>query len=553
MQQANLIERIAESFRQNWDHKAFTDYEASSLTFGDTAHRIFRLHYIFEHCGVRRGDKIALAGRNSTNWAITYLATVTYGAVIVPILPDFTNDEIQHIVGHSDAVMVFVSDQIYDRIEERKLPNAKAFFALGDLSLRYCPDPRAEEIAAGSVSRYQERFGDLLSPEQLRFREIPNDALHSIVYTSGTTGFSKGVMLTHGSLMANARYYVDNMDLKAGQDVMSFLPLAHAFGCAFEFVSPVVAGAHVTFIEKIPTPKVLMQAFQAVRPRLILSVPLIIEKIYKTRLRPLLDTRKIQLMMKTPLVNKLIARKIRTQVGEAFGGNFQELVVGGAALNSEVEQFFRGIGFPLSCGYGMTECGPLISHTVVTKNPPAGSVGKVVPYLECKIEYGDPGSDVGEVLVRGVGVMRGYYKDEDATRSAIDPDGWLHTGDLGRLDKNGFLFLTGRSKNMILSASGQNIYPEEIESKLNNLPFVQESLIMDKNGRLVALVYPDVEAVDEGGVSEKELGEIMEQNRLDLNTDLPAFSSVTRIQLIFEEFEKTPTKKIKRRLYNILD
>ncbi len=552
MLQENLIESLAQSFRKNWERAAFSDYEGATLTYGDVVHRIFRLHYIFEQCGVRRGDKIAVIGRNCANWAVTYLATVTYGAVIVPILPDFTGGEIQHIVTHSDAVMVFASDQIYDQIDETKLPKSKAIFSLADFSLRYCPDPRAGQIAAGAASRYQNRFGDVLSPVHLRFREVPNADLHSINYTSGTTGFSKGVMLTHNSLMANARYYIDNLDLKSDQSLVSFLPLAHAFGCAFEFISPAVAGAHVTFIEKMPTPKVLMKAFQEIRPRLILSVPLIIEKIYRNRLRPILDTRRMQLLMKIPLVNKLVTGKIRDQVSAAFGGNFQEVVVGGAALNSEVEQFFRRIGFPLGCGYGMTECGPLISYTVVADKPPTGSVGRVIPYLECRIQITDADQGIGEVLVRGENLMLGYYKDEEATREAIDPDGWLHTGDLGRLDENGFLYLTGRSKNMILSASGQNVYPEEIEARLNNLPYVGESLVLDHHGRLAALVYPDVEAVDTDSIDEQDLPAIMEQNRLELNRQVPAYAALTRIQLVFEEFEKTPTKKIKRRFYSLL-
>jgi len=552
MLQENLIESLASSFRTNWQRPAFSDYDGFTLTYGDVAHRIFRLHYTFEQCGVKRGDKIAVIGRNCANWAVTYLAAITYGAVIVPILPDFTGEEIQHIVTHSDAVMIFVSDPIYDTIDETKLTKSKAIFSLGDFSLRHCPDPRASEIAAGAVSRYQDRFRDLLSANHLRFREVANDALHSINYTSGTTGFSKGVMLTHNCLMANARYYIDNLDLQSDQNLVSFLPLAHAFGCAFEFISPTVAGAHVTFIEKMPTPKVLMQAFAEIQPRLILSVPLIIEKIYRNRLRPLLDTRRMKLLMKTPLVSRLIAGRIREQVGAVFGGNFQEIVVGGAALNREVEQFFRSIGFPLACGYGMTECGPLISYTVVADKPPAGSVGKVIPYLECRINLTDPAHEIGEVLVRGENVMLGYYKDEEATAQAIDPEGWLHTGDLGRLDGQGFLYLTGRSKNMILSASGQNIYPEEIEARLNNLPYVAESLVLDKEGKLAALVYPDVEALDADNISEKELTGIMEQTRQELNQIVPGYATLGSIQLVFEEFEKTPTKKIKRRLYSLL-
>ena len=552
MLKENLVEDFTKSFRANWDRLAFSDFDGPTYTYGDVVNRILRLHYIFTEFGLKPGDKVALVGRNSSHWAITYLATVTYGAVIVPILPDFTSDEIHHIVNHSDSQLLFVSDQIFDQIDESRMHNLKAILALSDFHLCHCRTPEAREIVEKSATGYVETYHAILSRRDLKFPEVPNEALCAICYTSGTTGFSKGVMLPHNSLVANVRFFIDNLDLTANNRVVSFLPLAHAFGCAFEFIAPVVVGCHITFIEKVPTPKVLMEAFAEVKPRLITSVPLIIEKIYRTRIRPKIETPRMQTLLKLPLIGHLVRKKILKQVSEVFGGAFQEIVVGGAALNREVEDFFRGIGFPLANGYGMTECGPLISYTVVADNPPVGCVGKVLCYLECRIVKEDPDQDIGEVQVRGENVMSGYYKDEEATREAIDDDGWLHTGDLGHFDDKGFLYLTGRSKNMILSASGQNIYPEEIEAKLNNLHCVTESLILDDGGKLTALVYPDMEMVDEQGIGEEQLAEIMEQNRQTLNGQLASYSAVARIKLLFEEFEKTPTKKIKRRLYDAL-
>ena len=553
MLQENLVARFADSFRHHWHTPAFTDHEGPTITYGEAAHRIFRLHRLFDLVGLERGDKVALIGRNRTNWAVTYLAAVSHGAVIVPILPDFTGEEIQHIVTHSDARLVFLSDSIFDKVDESKLTKAEAVLSLTDFSLRHARYPEAGKAAARAEKDYREAYAEKLTPDGLRFAEVPGDALAAVVYTSGTTGFSKGVMLTGDSLMANARFFIDNLDIPPGQTVVSFLPLAHAFGCAFEFIAPVVAGNHITFIEKMPTPKVLMKAFAEVKPRIILSVPLIIEKIYRNRIRPKLEGGTMKLLLKTPLIANVVRKKIRDQVSEVFGGNFQEIVVGGAALNVEVEQFFRGIGFPLACGYGMTECAPLISYTVVADDPPPGSVGKIIPYLECRIDETDPEHGIGEILVRGLNVMQGYYKDEESTRSAIDEDGWLHTGDLGRMDDEGYLYLTGRSKNMILTPSGQNIYPEEIESRLNNLPYIAESLVLEKDGKICALVHPDIEAADADGLDEKAITAIMEENRQALNAQVPAYANISKLRALFEEFEMTPTKKIKRRLYSFLD
>ena len=546
----NLVQSFTESVRRHWDEPFFADWRGQTLTHGDAAHRICMLHAVFEDAGVARGDKIAVVGRNSAHWAVTYWATLTYGAVIVPILPDFTGEEIHHIVGHSDSVLLFAADSIYDKLDDERMKHLKGIFRLEDFTLRSHNQKQLPAQVKKAQDGYRERFASRLAPGSLTFAEVPGRDLATIVYTSGTTGFSKGVMLTHHSLVVNARYYLDSLDLSTNRRVVSFLPLAHCYGCAFDLIAPSLGGGHITFIDKLPTPKVLVQAFSEIRPTVVLSVPLIIEKIFKQRIKPQLESPAVRTMMKVPAVNKLIHRKIRRRISETFGGAFQEVVIGGAAFNKEADAFFRRIDFPLANGYGMTECGPLISYSIVSDRPPLGSVGKVIPYLECRIDITDPEHGIGEVLVRGENVMLGYYKDPETTRATIDEDGWLHTGDLGRLDADGNLYLTGRSKNMILTGSGQNVYPEEVEAKFNDLPYVSESLIMDCGGKICALVHPDMDRADGDGLSEAQIEQIMEQNRQELNKLVPAYATVTRIKVLYEEFEKTPTKKIKRRLYN---
>ncbi len=546
----NLVETIAASLRNHWDVDCFSDLDGDTLTYGDLANRILKLHWMFAACGLERGDRVALVGRNSAHWATTYLAAVSYGAVIVPILPDFTAAEIEHIVRHSGASLLFVSDACWDGLSEDKMPTLEAIFRVADFEPYWCRREKLREQLTHADTGCVERFGSRLTRRGLVFEPVDNAELAAIVYTSGTTGFSKGVMLDHRSLMVNVRYFVDCVDLAPGDTIVSFLPLAHAFGCAFDFLSPFVAGCHVTFIEKIPTPKVLLAAFARHKPAVVMSVPLIVEKIYRNKVKPQLDSPKVQFMLKVPGLRSVVQRKFRDGLYEAFGGRYKELVIGGAALNREIEDFFRQIGFNLTCGYGMTECGPLISYTVSREKPPVGSVGRVIPYLECRIAEPDPETGIGEVLVRGENRMLGYYNDEEATTGCIDQDGWLHTGDLGRLDDAGFLYLTGRSKNMILTASGQNIYPEEIESQLNNMPCVCESLVIEAKGQLVALVYPDLESVDRACLRGQQVETLMEDNRKVLNQRLPGYSQIARLKVLYDEFEKTPTKKIKRRLYS---
>ncbi len=543
----SLVPVLGESLRRNWNRPALADWGGSSLTYGQVADEIARLHELFRLCHVVPGDKIALLGRNSASWAVVWLATVTYGAVIVPILPDFRPDDVHHIVNHSDAVLLFVGDSLFAPLDADQLRGVAAVLSLADTRLLHCrKDSLAKSLEVAARSPRGRRFHD---PEQFRLADIESGRLAAIVYTSGTTGFSKGVMLPHRSLLANVVFAREHMPLEPGDTIVSFLPLAHAFGCAFEFLFPFASGCAITFLAQTPSPKVILDAFGAVKPRLILSVPLVIEKIYAKRIAPALEKETTKLLMRIPPVRRILQRKIREKLVAVFGGRFREIVIGGAALNPGVERFFQEIGFPFTCGYGMTECGPLISYSGWREHEPGG-VGKKVDTLEVRIDSPDPLRTPGEILVRGVNVMEGYYKNPEATAAAIDADGWLHTGDLGVQGEAGTIFIRGRSKTLILGPSGQNIYPEEIEAKLNSLPFVGESLVIERNGRLFALVYPDLERVDQMRIGEQELVQRMEKNRLAVNRLLPSYAAIARIDVYSEEFQKTPTKKIKRFLYS---
>src|SRR5450759_597540 len=521
--QENLVGLIGESVRRNWTRPALADWEGTGLTYGQVADEIARLHEVFRICHVAPDDKIALLGRNSASWAVVWLATVTYGAVIVPILPDFRPDDVHHIVKHSDAMLFFVADALFAPLDPGQLRDVGAVFSLADFRLLHCrKEILANSLEAAARSPRGRRFPD---PEDFRVADVEDGRLAAIVYTSGTTGFSKGVMLPHRSLLANV------------------------FGCAFEFLFPFASGCAITFLAQTPSPKIILDAFGAIRPRLILSVPLVIEKIYAKRLAPALEKETTKLLMRIPPVRRILQRKIKEKLVAVFGGRFREIVIGGAALNGDVERFFRAIGFPFTCGYGMTECGPLISYAG-WRDHKLGGVGRKVDTLEVRIDSADAQRVPGEILVRGVNVMAGYYKNPEATAAAIDADGWLHTGDLGVIDAEGTIFISGRSKTVILGPSGQNIYPEEIEAKLNSLPFVAESLVIERNGRLFALVYPDLERVDQLRLDERELVQRMEKNRLTLNRVLPSYASIAKIDVYSEEFQKTPTKKIKRFLYS---
>jgi len=550
MLKENFIDYIEKGIKENWDLNAFTNYRGDTLTYRQTAIEILKLHHIFKALDLKKGAKIAVLGKNSTNWAITYLAAVTYGAVIVPILPDFKADDFHHILNHSDSEMLFVGDGLYEDIDESKIPNIDVIFAIEDFSILYQKHKSLKENITKAAIQWDTELVKKLKPNSFTFEKIANDKLAAIVYTSGTTGFSKGVMLSHNSLIGNVVYAHEHMPLKAGERILSFLPLAHAYGCAFEFLFPFTLGCHITFLTKLPSPKIILKGFADVKPHLILSVPLIIEKIYRKQVKPVIDKGSMKILLSLPGLKSVIKNKIKKKLVTAFGDNFYEVVIGGAALNEEAEAFFQSIKFPFTIGYGMTECGPLVSYAN-WKIHKAASCGQTINFLEAKIDSDDPQNIVGEILVRGEVVMDGYYKNEEATSAAIDDDGWLHTGDLGLIDKDNFIFIKGRAKSLILSSSGQNIYPEELEAKINNLPYIQESLVIEKNGKLVALVYANMDKIDAEHISEAKVEELMEQNRKNINQILPAYSSISKFELYPEEFEKTPTKKIKRFIYAV--
>ncbi|HAK00191.1 MAG TPA: long-chain fatty acid--CoA ligase [Bacteroidales bacterium] len=553
MMQENLTDFISTSIKKNWELNSMTDYKGESLSFKDVGTRIVWLHGLFEAYGVKKGDKIALIGKNSANWGVSFLATITYGAVIVPILPDFKANDMMHIINHSESVMLFAADNIFEGLEMEKINRVKVAVSLSNFSLLNAENSLVDNAPfLQASSSFDSKYPEGLQPSDINFLPVPNADLAEISYTSGTTGFTKGVMIHHNSLVANVVYANNNMPLEPGDKIVSFLPLAHTYGCAFEFLWPFTLGCHITFLTKTPSPQIILEAFKKIRPRLVLSVPLVIEKIYKKQLLPVISKPSIKILLNTPILNRVIKKKIRAKLVDVFGGNFHEVVIGGAALNHDVEVFFNKIGFPFSIGYGMTECGPLISYAQWDKTK-LYSAGKLVDSLQIKIDSSDPYNEVGEIMVKGENVMLGYYKNPEATQAALTSDGWLRTGDLGVIDKENFVYIKGRSKSMILGPSGQNIYPEEIEARYNNLPFVQESLVVEKNNQLVALVYPDLDAVNKSEIKENDLMQIMEGYRKQLNHDMPAFMSVSRVKIVPEEFEKTPKKSIKSFLYTLED
>lgn len=553
MSKDNLVEFIENSIKKNWIYNALSDYRGETLSFEKVAERIIKLHIIFEEGGIKEGEKIALVGKNSTNWAITYLAIISYGAVVVPVLPDFKPSDIHHITNHSDSILLFCSNSIFESLEESRMPMLRAVFSLNDFSLISQKVDKKIQKAKGKVNTLlNNQYPKGISPQTIKFKHISNQKLAVISYTSGTTGFTKGVMIPHLSLLSNVVYANKNMPLEPGDSIVSFLPLAHAYGCAFEFLWPFTLGCHITFLTKTPSPQVILEAFKQVRPRLVLAVPLIMEKIYKKQILPVLSKAGIKVMTKVPIIQDILFSKIKNKLIDSFGGNFHEVVIGGAALNAEVETFLRRIQFPFSIGYGMTECGPLISYANWDKTR-HGSAGRIVDKLEIRIDSSDPYAEVGEILVRGDHVMSGYYKNEQATNDAIDQSGWLHTGDLGLIDKENFVYIRGRCKTMVLGPSGQNIYPEEIEAKLNNLEYVLESLVLEKDNKLIALIYPDHESADKNKISGNQLIEIMENHKKNLNNELPSYMKLAGVKIYPEEFEKTPKKSIKRFLYTLND
>ena len=560
MLQENLIRMYEESFRTHRELPALTDYfKGETFSYYEMAKEIAKLHLFFKKAEIRRGDKIALVGRNNPRWCITYLATITYGAVIVPILQDFAPADIVHIVNHSESRLLFVGDNYWDIIEEDEIARIDAVLSLTDFHVIY--ERRGKSLGVymrDMVKNYRAKYKRGFSADDIKYPDIPNDQMVLLNYTSGTTGYSKGGMLTVNNLTGNVLVAKNARNTQTGTHyfvrggrTLSFLPLAHAYGCAFDFLSPLAVGGHVTLLGKIPSPKILIEAMQMVKPTVICCVPLILEKIYRKQVLPLLEKGPMSIAMKIPLLNSAIYSAIRKKLIDSFGGEVVIFIVGGAPMNQETEAFLLKIKFPITVGYGMTECAPLISFTTDDLFK-AGSCGMYIKeYLDLRIDSPDPEHTAGEIIVKGEHVMLGYYKNEKDTHAVLDPDGWLHTGDMGTVDPDGTLYIRGRSKTMILTGSGQNIYPEEIEDKLNNMYLVLESLVLEHNGKLHALVVPDYEQAEREGVDKNDLPQIMENNLKELNTVVAGYEHVAAITIYPTEFEKTPKRSIKRYLYNV--
>ncbi len=549
MLKETLIQYIRNGIEKGWEIKALSNYTGQDFTYREIATLMARIHLFYRENGVEPGDKVALVGKNSVHWAVVYLATVTYGAVIVPLLPDFRPEDTQKLIDHSDSKVLFAEEGLFEPLDPAVFPRVKTVIKLEDFTLLLAADEAITSFFGQWDDLFRKSYPQGYRKEDLAYPDITNDKLAVISYTSGTTGNSKGVMLSHNSLAANVRFAHRHMPLEAGDRIVSFLPLAHAYGCAFEFLFPFTLGCHITFLTKTPSPQIITRAFAGIRPRLILSVPLVIEKIYKKQIVPSLEKGSMRILLKIPLVNTLLYNVIRKKIYGVFGGNFHELIIGGAAFNPEAEVFFHKIKFPFTIGYGMTECGPLISYASWDTRK-LFSCGRPVDTLEVKIDSDDPENTAGEILVRGDNVMDGYYKNEEATREVLEPDGWLHTGDLGTMDKEQNIFIRGRSKNMILGPSGQNIYPEEIEAVLNNHPLITEALVVGREQKIVALIYPDYEKLKTQGITtEEEIEKTMDGVRREANRELAAFMQIHSVEVMKEDFRRTPKRNIKRVLY----
>ena len=547
----NLIKIYENSFRKNWALEAVTDYGTSNtLTYAQLAENIAKLHVLFERVGVVEGDRIAVMGKNNANWVTTYLATITYGAVIVPILQDFKANDAIHIINHSESKLLFITDLIWEHIDVDQVPDLQAVISLNTMDLIVTGLPKTQAVDKMTIEElFAEKYPNGYTADDVKYVERSNAELASINYTSGTTGFSKGVMTPMNALAGNVLFGLKSKLVFSGCRHVAFLPLAHAYGCAFDFLACLAAGGHTYLIGRTPSAKILLKAFAEVKPTVILSVPLILEKIYKKMIQPQISKKPVSWVLKMPLLDQVVLGKIREKLISAFGGEFSQIIIGGAPLNAEVEAFLRRIKFPLTIGYGMTETAPLISFTPWTEFR-SQSCGQVLTgFMEARIANPDK-DGIGEIQVRGEHVMNGYYKNEQATADSFTADGWLRTGDLGMMDEAGFIYIKGRCKTMLLGPSGQNIYPEEIEAKINNMPYVLESLVLQKEDtRLVALVCPDFEAVDADKLSQEQLEAIMEENRKLVNQELAAYEQISLVKLYTHEFEKTPKKSIKRFLY----
>lgn len=551
MMQENIVEIYEKSFRDNWELPALTDYtEGKTTTYGQFARDIAQIHLFFKLAGVKKGDKIALIGRNTPYWVTVFIGSITYGAVIVPILQDFNPRDAQHIINHSDSVLLFAANRIWEQMDLENMPSVRAAISCDNRAL--LAQQEQETIAAllkQLPAEFEKEYPKGFTAEDIKYERPDNTSLAVINYTSGTTGFSKGVMLTYNNLTGNTVFGMRSKLHFPGSRCLSFLPLAHAYGCAFDMLTPLATGSHITLLGKIPSPKIIVDAMSKVKPDLVICVPLVLEKIYRKMIQPMLSKNMIRWALMVPFLDNKIYAQIRKKLIEAFGGNFSQIIIGGAPFNKEVEDFLRRIEFPFTVGYGMTECAPLISYTYWTDFVPY-SAGRVLSgFMEAKITSDDPENIPGEICVKGENVMQGYYKNPEATAAVLDEEGWLHTGDMGTISRDGTISIRGRYKTMILSSNGQNIYPEEIEAKLNNMTLVMESLVVERDSKLIAIVYPDFEMMDRLGFTSEQLPDEMEKVRKELNKIVAPYEQISKIQLIANEFEKTPKKSIKRYLY----
>ena len=547
-QEHQFIDYIEQSIIKNWDKDSLTDYKGITLQYKDVARKIAKFHIVLESAGIQPGDKIAVCGRNSAHWAVTFLATITYGAVIVPILHEFKADNIHNIVNHSEAKLLFVGDQAWENLNEDAMPLLEGIASLTDFSSLVSRNEKLTYAFEHRNAIYGQRYPKNFRPEHICYRKDRPEELAIINYTSGTTGYSKGVMLPYRSIWSNVAYCFEMLPVKPGDHIVSMLPMGHVFGMVYDFLYGFSAGAHIYFLTRMPSPKIISQSFSEIKPRVISCVPLIVEKIIKKDILPKVDSKIGKLLLKVPIVNDKIKSLARQAAMEIFGGNFDEIMIGGAPFKAEVEAFLKKIGFPYTIAYGMTECGPIICSSRWDTLKLA-SCGKATTRMEVRIDSPDPKTHAGEIVCRGANMMLGYYKNPEATAQIIDVNGWLHTGDLGVMDEEGYVTVRGRSKNMLLTSSGQNIYPEEIESKLNNMPYVAESLIVLQHDKLVALIYPDFDDAFAHGLQQNDIQKAMEVNRAELNQQLPNYCQISKIKIHFEEFEKTAKKSIKRFMY----
>ena len=547
---SDFIGYIQETLTTNWDLDALTDYEGTTLQYKDVARKIEKLHILFENAGVKEGDKIALCGRNSANWAVAFLATLSYGAVAVPILHEFKAAQVHDIVNHSEARLLFVGDLVWPTLDAEAMPALEGIVYIPDYSLKVSRTEQLTQAREHLNEYFGRKYPKYFRKEHVQYRSAGSEDLALINYTSGTTSNSKGVLIPYRALWSNVEFAREELGdkLKRGDHVISMLPLAHMYGMAFEFLFEFLHGCHIFYLTRVPSPKIIFKAFSEIKPHIVISVPLIIEKIIRKSVLPKLQTPSMKVLLKLPFINTKIREKVREQMVAAFGGRFYEIIVGGAAFNSEIEEFLHKIGFNFTVGYGATECAPIISYADWNEFKP-GSCGKAAPRMEVKINSSDPQHVVGEILTRGANVMLGYFKNPEATAAVLDKDGWYHTGDLGIIDEDGYIYIKGRSKNMLLGASGQNIYPEEIEDKLNTLPYVSECVVIQKGEKLYGLVFPDFDEAEKAGLDEAGLRAAMEQNRKELNVMVASYEQLSGIRIMQEEFEKTPKRSIKRFLY----